>query len=300
MAAFMQRAQLVRGLGWFSIGLGLVQVARPRHFARLIGTERHAAVVRAVGMRELLSGIGLLADRRRAPGWLNARLGGDAMDLSLLALALRTQSARRSRVLAATTAVAGVTALDMYARRKFGPTGAQTIRLSMVVNRPPEELYRFWRQLDNLPRVMANLDAVEQTAERRWHWVAKGPLGFAIEWDADITADQPNELLAWRSVEGEPIQNAGAVRFERLPGDRGTVVKVDMHYHAPGAAMASLLGRLLGNAPEQQLREALRSFKQIMETGEVVTTVGQSAGHRPPSLLLKLEAARQPRSGARP
>lgn len=271
--AYTRRTQLAQGLGWFSIGLGLLQVTMPRRVSRLIGAPHAAAVMPLLGAREIVSGAGLLADRRRPAMWLNARLGGDMMDLALLALALRAPRGR-SRKLAATALVAGVTGMDAYTRRAFGRSGTRTLRLRTVVQRAPEELYQFWRELGNLPRVMANLRTVERIGDRRWHWVAEGPLG-PIEWDADVTAEHPPNLVTWRSVEGEPIQTAGAVRFERLPGDRGTVVKVDMHYHAPGAAMAALLGRLLGRAPEQQLREAMRTFKQIMESGEAVSPLGQ-------------------------
>jgi uncharacterized membrane protein len=211
----------------------------------------------------------------------------------LLALALRSNNAQRAKVTAATAMVAGVTALDVLCRRLLDNAGARMIHLSIAVNRPPEELYRFWRDPQNLPRVMKNLESVQKTGERRWHWVAKGPAGTPIEWDAEITEDRPNEELAWRSVEGAAIGNAGSISFERLPAGRGTAVRVHMYYDAPGAAIGAGFAKLLGNAPEQQVWEALRSFKQIMETGEVATTMGQPSGRRPPSLLQKLELARQ-------
>ncbi len=289
MAAMMKQEQLARGLGWFSIGLGLAQVAMPRRFSKMIGVNGRPSLIRSIGLREITSGVGILANRKPA-GWIGTRIAGDVMDLSLLALAMRSNDARRTK--AAAAAVAGITALDVLCRQRLA-SGVQAIRESVAVNRPPEALYRFWRDPQNLPRIMNNIESVQKTGERRWHWVAKGPAGTRLEWDTDIIDDRPNEVLSWRSAEDAAIQTTGSVRFERLPAGRGTAVNVEMYYYAPGATLGASFAKLLSDAPKQQVWEALRSFKQIMETGEVATTVGQPAGHRPVSLLQKLDEARQ-------
>ena len=279
----------VRALAWASIGLGLAQLAAPRRVSRLIGTYPSSAAMRAVGARELASGIGLL--RGHAPArWLNARLVGDGFDLSALALARSANRRRRGWALAA---VAGVAALDIFSRRTLPPPRLR-LHHALAIGRPAEALYAFWRDPRNLADVLKNIDEVSAIDERRWHWVARGPLDTRIVWDADIVDDQPQQMIAWRSVPDAAIEAEGAIWFEPLPKDRGTRVVLDMHFQAPGAVLTEILGKPTGDAPSQQVYEALRRFKQIMETGEVATTLGQPSGRRQPSLILAGERARQP------
>ena len=139
-----------------------------------------------------------------------------------------------------------------------------------TINRPPEELYRFWRDFENLPRFMRHLEAVKVTAPGRSHWKAKAPAGQTVEWDAEVTEDRPNELIAWRSLEGADVANSGSVRFTPATGGRGTVVRVEVQYDPPGGKAGALVAKLFGEEPEQQVQDDLRAFKQVIETGEVV------------------------------
>ena len=224
--------RLAKALGWFSVGLGLAEIAAPRRVARLIGVPDdpdREAILRACGVRELASGLGILA-RPDRPGWLWSRVGGDAIDLALLGSAMREPDAHRGRLGLATAAVLGVTALDLVSstgmsRATDGAAPeerrqAVRVRQSITVNRSPEEAYRFWHDFENLPRFMAHLDSVRIIGPNRSHWVAKAPMGH-VAWDAEVVEDQPNELIAWRSVEGSDVENAGAVRFTPAPGNRG-------------------------------------------------------------------------------
>jgi uncharacterized membrane protein len=151
------------------------------------------------------------------------------------------------------------------------------VEKSVTVNRPPEELYRFWRNFENLPRFMNHLESVRELGEGRSHWVAKAPAGKTVEWDAEIYNEKENELIAWRSLEGADIPNAGSVRFERAPGGRGTEVKVALEYDPPAGSLGAAVAKLFGEEPEQQVQEDLRRFKQVMEAGEVPTTQDQPA-----------------------
>src|SRR5262249_56186778 len=108
--------------------------------------------------------------------------------------------------------------------------------------------------------------------------VGKAPAGRTVEGDAEITEDRRNELIAWRSLEGSDVENMGSVRFERAPGGRGAVVKVHMRYNPPAGVIGAGVAKLLGEAPEWQIKDDLRRFKQVMETGEIITTEGQPAG----------------------
>ncbi|HEX2451827.1 MAG TPA: SRPBCC family protein [Gemmatimonadales bacterium] len=280
--------RLARGLGWFSLGLGLTQLAAPRGVARLIGLqgddEDRKAMI-AIGMRELASGIGILAQRRPGPGvW--ARVSGDVMDLALLGRAINSNRADRNRVAMATAAVAGVTLIDLLAgqRLRHRPNGGGRlaeaerahergvvlVRRAITVNRTSQEVYEFWRNFENLPQFMAHLEAVRILDDRRSHWIATGPAGSRAEWDAEIVEDRPNERIVWRAVPDSEVPNEGSVRFVPAPGGRGTEIHVELRYSPPGGRFAAKIAKLFGEEPGQQVAGDLRRFKQVMELGEVV------------------------------
>jgi uncharacterized membrane protein len=152
------------------------------------------------------------------------------------------------------------------------------VKRSVTINRPQEELFRFWRNFENLPRVMSHLESVAVLDDGRSHWVAKAPAGRTAEWDAVIHTETANELIAWRSTEGSQIPNAGSVRFRSAPGERGTEVTVTLEYSPPLGPVGALLATLFGEEPSMQVREDLRRFKALMEAGEAPTTEGQSSG----------------------
>ncbi len=152
------------------------------------------------------------------------------------------------------------------------------IEKSVTINKSPEELFGFWKELSNLPRFMKHLESVQKTGEKHSHWVAKAPAGMTVEWDAEIINEQKNELIAWRSLEGASVPNAGSVRFEQAPGDRGCIVRVSLSYEPPAGALGTTIAKLFGEEPSQQVEEDLRRFKQLMETGEIPSTDIQSSG----------------------
>ncbi|WP_428938658.1 SRPBCC family protein [Fontivita pretiosa] len=148
----------------------------------------------------------------------------------------------------------------------------------VTVNRPAEELFQFWRNFENLPRFMQHLESVKCLDASRSQWVARAPAGFTVQWDAQIINEEPNTLIAWRSLGATDVDNAGSVRFVSAPGDRGTEVHVVLDYIPPAGKFGSLIASLFGKAPEQQIRQDLRRFKQLMEAGEIPTTQGQPRG----------------------
>jgi uncharacterized membrane protein len=151
---------------------------------------------------------------------------------------------------------------------------------STNINKSPQELYGFWRKLDNLPRIMTHLEEVHVLDDSRSHWTATAPAiaGGVVEWDAEITEDVPNERIAWRSLPDAGVDNRGSVQFTRLPGDRGTSVRVELEYRPPAGRIGAWVAKLFGEAPEPQIREDLRTFKRAMEIGEAITTEGQPHG----------------------
>ncbi len=153
------------------------------------------------------------------------------------------------------------------------------VEKSVTINKSPAELYTFWRNFENLPRFMDHLESVKNASAdgKRSHWVAKAPAGTTVEWDAEIYNEKENELIAWRSLEGSDVDNAGSVRFEQATGGRGTVVKVSLKYDPPGGIVGATIAKLFGEEPAQQIEEDLRRFKRMMEAGEIPTIEGQSS-----------------------
>jgi uncharacterized membrane protein len=157
-------------------------------------------------------------------------------------------------------------------------SGSVRVDQAMTINAPVEEIYSFWRKFSNLPQFMYHLESVTEIDQMRSHWKAKAPLGMTVEWDAEIVSETPNELISWRSVEDADVANAGSVRFLPATGGRGTIVKVELRYEPPAGKLGAAIAWLTGEEPSVQVREDLRRFKQLMETGEIPTIEGQSAG----------------------
>jgi len=263
--------RLAKGLGWFSVGLGLAELLAPRAIANISGVSKErTGLIRLYGLRELAAGIAIFSQEKPTEAvW--SRVAGDALDLVSLGVACTSPDAKRGRITFATANVLAVTALDVICAMQLsnGNHGIQA-KASCIVNRPPDEVYNFWRNFQNLPRFMRHLESVEDLGEGRSHWVAKGPAGMSVEWDATIIADVPGEVITWRSQENSDVDHAGAVRFERATGGRGTIVKVNFQYNPIAGVIGASVAKLFGEEPEQQLDDDLRRFKQVMEVGEVV------------------------------
>jgi uncharacterized membrane protein len=278
--------RLARGLGWFSIGLGLTELLAPRLVAKLCGGQgKHTGLIRLYGLREIASGFMIFSQGRKPANAVWSRVAGDALDLATLGVAAVSPRTHKAGVLFGTANVLAVTALDVLcaqelSRQKGEMTegGAIRVKRSIAINRSPEELYQFWRDVQNLPRFMYHLESVQAIDERRSHWVTRGPGEQRVEWDSEITTDQPNELIAWRSLPGGDVDNSGVVRFEPRPGGRGTIVRVQLQYHPPGGVAAAAIAKLFNRSPEQQIYDDLRRLKQVIETGEVVRSEGSPEG----------------------
>ncbi|HEV3469172.1 MAG TPA: SRPBCC family protein [Pyrinomonadaceae bacterium] len=211
-------------------------------------------------------------------GVTRGSLGGVALALVGAALVQRGYSGHCSLYEAVGFSSAGDAALRNSENVSVPAERGIKLEQSVTINRSPQELYDFWCNFENLPRFMNHLEAVHVTGENRWHWVAKGPAGTRVEWDAEVYNQKPGELVAWRTLEGADVASAGSVRFEPAAGGQGTTVRVTLKYDPPGGALGAAVARLFGENPEQQISEDLRRFKQLMETGEVSTTEGQPSG----------------------
>ena len=276
-------------LGWFSIGLGLAEVLAPQAVARWIGLDEdeHKTLLRAYGVRELAAGVGILT-RPKPTYWMWNRVLGDAVDLGSLRNAMETRGNDRRKLKLAALAVAGVTALDIVSSMRLtseaspaageDPGSYKTADTStgnvvaavITVNKPVEEVYNFWKDPGNYAQFMAQMESVNPTTGGRSHWKVKAPAGLSVEWNAKVVQDIPNELIRWSSIDSENVDSTGTVRFRAAPGNRGTIVSLDVQYKPKGGPLGAKVGKLFSAIPKTQMQNDLRRFKQLVEVGEVV------------------------------
>jgi uncharacterized membrane protein len=212
--------------------------------------ERWASIAAGAGM--VLYGL----SRRRTAGWLTAGLGAllvrrgwsghchtyDALGLNTF----RTQDTREAL---------------------GGPAGV-IVEESVTINRPVAELYRFWRNLENLPRFMSHLESVERITDTLSRWRAKGPAGTTVEWNAEIINEVPDQVIGWRSIEGSDVVSAGSVNFEQA--GVATRVRVRLQYSPPGGKVGDAVARLTGSDAATQIRQDLERFKELLESNQQV------------------------------
>ena len=159
-------------------------------------------------------------------------------------------------------------------------SGEVKLKTTVTVNKPIAEVYRFWRNLENLPTFMPHLYAVTVQDDKHSHWCVKAASGVMLEWDAEIISEQENQMLAWRSLPGATVSNMGVVQFREAPGGRGTEVKVNISYDLPAGVLGNIFAPLLNKVATMQVKDDMRRFKQMMETGETVSVQGQPSGRK--------------------
>jgi uncharacterized membrane protein len=146
------------------------------------------------------------------------------------------------------------------------------VKKAITINRPIDDVYAFWHDFENLPRIMTHLESVRVTGPGRSRWKAQAPGRAVVEWDAVMVGQETNALIAWEAVEGSDVPNTGVVRFRPAPGDRGTEVFVELSFDVPAGKMGRTVAKLFGKDPAQQIGSDLRRFKQLLETGEFVVS----------------------------
>ena len=155
-----------------------------------------------------------------------------------------------------------------------GNKGIKVVK-SITVSRSPQEVYRYWRKLENLARFMNHVKSVTEIDERRSTWVVEGPMGTDLEWTAQIITDREGELISWESLPGAEVQNAGSVRFEGV-GEGRTELRVSLQYQPPAGVLGAAVAKLFGEDPEQQLDEDLARFKKLIEADAVPAMSSQN------------------------
>jgi uncharacterized membrane protein len=212
---------------------------------------------------------------------------------ALAAWGIKRLTQRRSAANIGMTAAAGLLVYNGL-RSYNGARRRAHLEATFTINKPPDELYRYWRNFENLPKFMQHLESV-QASGNRVHWVARGPMDTKLSWDTEITDERENEFIVWHSLEDSSIRHSGSVHFRHAPGNRGTVVTVAIQYLPGSRGVAHILAELLGKVPQFQLREELRHFKQLMEAGEIPTVEGQPSGRRSAVVRLLHKRTREPR-----
>jgi len=196
--------------------------------------------------------------KRRGTGWMLAALGGMLLQ--------RGYSGHCNVYQAMGVNTAGDRS---DTRRALGGSAGVVVDESVTINRPIEELYHFWRNLENLPRFMRHLESVERVTDTLSRWRAKGPAGTSVEWNAEIINEVRNQLIGWKSIEGSDVVSAGSVNFDEAGAGRGTRVRVRLQYSPPGGRLGAAFAKLFGRDAATEIREDLRRFKQLVETGEI-------------------------------
>jgi uncharacterized membrane protein len=233
---------------------GDLREARVRNGQNISEAERWGSMAAGAGLA--LYGL----SRRRGSGFVLAALGG------LLVRRGLSGHCETYQMLGLNTAGTG-----SDTRSALGGSSGVNVEESVTINRPVSLLYRFWRNLENLPHFMSHLESVERVTDTLSRWRAKGPAGMTVEWNAEIHNEVPDKLIAWRSLEGSDVVSAGSVNFEEA-GTAGTRVRVRLQYSPPGGKAGAALAKLMGRDAATEIREDLRRFKYLVESGEVPTS----------------------------
>ncbi len=243
-------------------------ITHHKHAVNMTQAERIASAVG--GGLLAVAGIQSGIRKRPAAGIALALLGGDLLRRGI------TGHSYAYEALGVRTAPVGQGA-DISVPYELGVRADAAITIA----KPRPEVYQFWRSLSNLSRIMENVESIIETGSNRSHWVVRALAGRRLEWDAAIHNEIENELIAWRSLEGD-VEHAGSVWFKDAPGDRGTEVRVEMQYNPPAGVVGAVMASLVGKEPSQELQRDLHRLKSLLETGEVITTEGQPRGHTRP------------------
>jgi uncharacterized membrane protein len=214
-----------------------------------------------------IAGIGLIIE-----GWRRRSLAGGALAVGGVALLYRAATGYCAVLDAMGVDMRGMQDTNHLGRRKVHTDQATKIRRSIEIHRSPNELYRFWRTLDNLPRIMSHLESVQVITDRFSHWAVKTLPGLpTIEWDAEIINDVENERIGWRSLNDSDVDQAGSVEFEPVGGG-ATRVTVTLQYAPVAGRLGAALAKFIGQDPDFKIADDLERFKESMEAGKSVSS----------------------------
>ncbi|MGH9522095.1 MAG: SRPBCC family protein [Terriglobales bacterium] len=184
---------------------------------------------------------------------------------------------------------AGGGALVFNGLRPRSHSSGVHLQAAFTINKPVSEVYRYWRDLEGLPKFMRHLESVRKLDDRHSEWTMRGPMGARFTWQSEIVDQAEDRYIVWRSMPGSIVESSSSLQFREAPGGRGTELVAAMHYGRIGNYVGKGLAEILGTVPERVLREELRRFKQLLEAGEIPTVEGQTSGRK--SLLQSAKQA---------
>ena len=288
--------RLARALGWFSVGLGLTELLGGEQLDETFGTRDRRNLFRAFGLRELITGVGILLPGRPTAPWLWARVAGDVLDLAALGESTRLKRARRDNLAAAIIAVTGVTAVDVFCAWQLTGKGSSDrdeagaeddqphVKRSLTVDAPANTVRRLWEEGGTFSQIMGHLAEVHPTGEGRARWTTHGPLGETLTWDTEMVtttavANGSADSLCWRSLSGAKVPNEITLRLRPAPVGQGTEMHLGLRFEPPGGALGKGVAKLFGALPGVLAMKALARAKALLEAGEI-PALGRNASAR--------------------
>ena len=285
----MQTQALARGLGWFSVGIGALEILGGKTLSEALGIGNRTGLLRAYGFREISVGVGILtAPKTPPPGWLWARFAGDIVDLATLFAALENKE-KRVNVAFALAAVGGVTALDYLCAQQLSQAAQTKANAStptdrpdlsavgegyITINRSAEDLMARWTEPETFAAVMGGFADVKPSGDGVMQWTVHTPLHTDLTWTSRMTqgASDGSQTVRWESLPGGDVPNRGTVQFKGgAPGSRGTEVALRFEFDPPGGVVGDAAAKYLGFVPGVLASGVLRRFKALIETGEIPT-----------------------------
>lgn len=264
-------------IGLLGLGLGMFGLLAPGRVARLLGAKDCAGTRRMIALASLgqvTAGVGALTQRRLGP-WLWTRVASDTLDLAMITHATHLGALPLRRAVLAGTGFAGVALLvarTSLQTAKLAPNVSArsfSLNVAITIQRTPHEVYHAWRDLQSFPRFMSHVESV-QLEGGSVRFRARLPAGVPLEWEVKLTDDIAGSRISWESTPESALRNHGTVTFVPAPGNRGTEMRVSLHYEPPAGALGQAFMKLSGALPREQIRADLRRFKQILETGSVM------------------------------
>jgi uncharacterized membrane protein len=207
-----------------------------------------------------------------------ALVGGGA--LAAIGLTRRSPAGWAMAAVGGALAYTGLRASTGNGAQKWQSQRRPELGTNILVNASPQDAFRLWRDLENAPRFMNHIESVTDLGDKKSNWTAVGPMGAKLHWTAEITDEREGEYIAWRSLPGSDLKVEGRVEFKPAPGQRGTVVHSTMHYSLVNRALRNVASGFVGRQANFFMRQDLRRFKALLETGEIPTIEGQTHGPR--------------------
>lgn len=265
------------GIGLLGLGVGLFGLIAPGRVARLLGAKdctRTRRMIALASLGQVTAAVGALTQRRLGP-WLWARVASDTLDVAMITHATHLGAIPVRRALLAGAGLAGVgwvAASTSLRTARLAPNASArgfSVNVAITIQRTTHEVYHAWRDLQSFPRFMSHVESV-QLEGGTVRFRARLPAGVPLEWEVKLTDDVPGSRISWESTPDSVLRNHGTVTFVPAPGNRGTEMRVILHYEAPAGALGQAFMKLSSALPREQMRADLRRFKQILETGSVM------------------------------